>query len=232
MIVLFMLPVIAFAHYTAFPQETRCIFIRFSSLDHQGEFYTSKGVSQGLKDSIQALIGEAEKRIDQFWGAQKAEPTFIYCANPEDYRKYGNMIGSPATTYNKLGSYIVLNRDGLDPDIIAHELSHAEFYSRIGFIAQKFRVPAWFDEGLAMQVDYRADFSLDSLRRQSNDFRDLPDIKSLKSGQAFMDGSDDEVLLRFMTAKYIVGQWYNPERLQQFTASMKSGRSFDAAYQQ
>ena len=232
MLLLFMLPLIAFAHYAVFPQETRCIFIRFSSLENGGNFYTSKGVRQSLKDSIQTLIRGAEKRVNQFWGARKSAPIFIYCDSEADYHKYGNEIGSPAATYNKLGTYIVLSRDGLDLDIIAHELGHAELYSRIGFIAQKFKVPAWFDEGLAMQVDHRPEFSVDSLRKRTDDFQNLPDMKSLKSGGAFMGGSEEEVLLRFMTAKYVVGQWYSPEILQRFIAGLNRGESFEVAYKQ
>lgn len=45
-------------------------------------------------------------------------------------------------------------RDNLD--VIAHEMAHCELHSRRGFWASR-RVPTWFDEVLALQVDQRED---------------------------------------------------------------------------
>jgi hypothetical protein len=45
---------------------------------------------------------------------------------------------------------VLLAPHGVDPVIVAHELSHIEFHQRLGPARDK--VPQWFDEGLAVLV--------------------------------------------------------------------------------
>ncbi len=108
----------------------------------------------------------------------------------------------PALTYIKFGSYIVISNEGVDLDIIAHEISHAEFYERIGFYNWSFKIPRWFDEGLAMQNDNRNYYSEDTLKLKSNNYKNLPDVKKLKSGKQFNEeGSHEQIMLNYHDCK-------------------------------
>src|SRR5579862_6057375 len=104
---------------------------------------------------------------------------------------------------------------------------------RIGFYNWSFKIPRWFDEGLAMQNDYRNYYSEDTLKVKSNNYRNLPDVKKLKSGKQFNEeGSQDQIMINFMTAKHEVKKWYTKEKLDRFIKDINSGNTFDEAFGQ
>jgi hypothetical protein len=185
---------------------------------------------QNKIDSLKLLINQASIRIGNFWGQKTCNPKFIYCDKQDDYEKYCYNPYVPAVTYSKLGAVIVLGADAIDLDIIAHEFSHAEFYKRIGFYNRTFKIPTWFDEGLAMQNDYRDYYSDDTLKVKSNNFKNLPVIKNFKAGAQFLAGSHEQIMLNYMTAKHEVKNWYTKEKLDRFIKDINSGKTFEEAY--
>ena len=229
-IVLLMLPVIAFAHYFAFPQESRCILIDFSGFKKEGQLYYTPGTPAGKIDSLKSIIRQASDRIVAFYGQKTCNPTFIYCNTDEEFAKYGTPYSDPATTHFKLGNYIVISNEGIDPDIIAHELGHAEFNTRVGFYAITFKVPVWFNEGLAMQNDNRRYYSEDTLKARSDNYRKMPGIEKINTPALFYGGTAEQVMLNFMAAKHEVRQWYTPQKLATLIQDMHTNRSFEAAY--
>ena len=58
----------------------------------------------------------------------------------------------------------IIGPKGMNIDVVAHEWMHSEIAHQSGFITRNYRLPTWFDEGLAMQVDFRPEFSLPELR--------------------------------------------------------------------
>jgi hypothetical protein len=220
------------AHYFVFPQQTRSILIDYSSFKKEGQLYVDAKTPQNLVDSLDELITRAGRRVDRFWDGKTCNPKFIYCESDADFAKFGSDAPVPAVTIMKLGSYVVLSKDGRDLDIIAHEIAHAELYERIGFYAQEFKIPTWFSEGLAMQCDDRDYYSEDTLRAKSDNFKNLPDVKKFKSAGEFHAGSHEAVMLNYMTAKHEVKEWYTPEKLQDFIAQLNAGASFEEAYGQ
>ena len=225
-----LIPIAAFAHFIIFPQETRSILIDYSNFKKEGRIYFNSSTPQIKIDSLKSLINQASIRIDHFWGQKTCNPKFIYCDNKEEFKKYCYNPSVPAVTYSKLGAVIVLSADAIDPDIIAHEFSHAEFYHRIGFYDRTFKIPTWFDEGLAMQNDYRDYYSDDTLKVKSGNFKNLPDIKNFKSAGQFLAGSHEQIMLNYMTAKHEVKNWYTKEKLNQFIKDINSGKTFKEAY--
>lgn len=218
------------AHYFVFPQQTRTILIDYSNFKKENRLYVDAKTPQSKIDSISKLITQAELRVDKFWGGKTCNPKFIYCATEADFAKYGSEHDVPAVTFMKLGSYIVLSKDGLDPNIIAHEIAHAEFYERIGFYTQEFKIPTWFSEGLAMQCDDRDYYSEDTLRAKSDNFENLPDVKKLIAAGDFHAGTHEEVKLNYMTAKHEVKNWYTPEKLEILIEQLNAGASFEEAW--
>ena len=229
-LVLLLLPLIAVGHYFAFPQETHCILVDYSDLNKDSNLYYENNVPVATLDSIKNIINEASARDRNFLGSLTCRPKFIFCNNDIDYARYGDPMGSPACTHTKLGAYIVFNRKGLNAAVIAHELMHAELYQRIGFFNNLFKIPVWYKEGLAMQVDDRPDFSEDSLMVYSNNFTSLPDLRKLNTEGLFLSGTRSQVVLNYATARYEVSHWYTKEKMQQFIAAINKGVPFDKAY--
>lgn len=168
-----------------------------------------------------------------FWGRKTGDPKYIYCKNGEDFKKFGSPYPVPALTHIKLGSCIVISDQGVDVDIVAHEISHAELYERIGFYAWSVKIPRWFDEGLAMQNDARNYYSEDTLKSKSNNFQNLPDVKKLTTGKQFNEeGSVEQIMLNYMTSKHEVKNWYTKEKLDKFIKDINSGKTFEEAFGQ
>ena len=232
LVFIILIPIAAFAHYIIFPQETKSILIDYSNFKKDGRVYFNVLTAQNKIDNLKSLINQASIRIDYFWGQKTSNPKFIYCDKHDDFEKYCYNPSVPAVTYSKLGAVIVLSADAMDLDIIAHEFSHAEFYNRIGFYNWTFKIPTWFDEGLAMQNDYRDYYSDDTLKAKSDNFKNLPGIKNFKSGGQFLTGSHDQIMLNYMTAKHEVKNWYTKEKLDRFIRDINSGKTFEEAFEQ
>jgi len=232
LIFIILIPISAFAHFIVFPQETKSILIDYSSFKKDGYIYFNPSTPSNKIDSLKLLINQASIRIDSIWGEKTSSPKFIYCNNGKDFENYCTNPSAPAVTYTKLGSVIVLSSNALDLDIIAHEISHAEFYERIGFNKFNNEIPSWFKHGLAMQSDYRNYYSEDTLKVKSNNFKDLPDIRSFKSDGQFYAGSLQQVMLNYMTAKHEVKNWYTKDKLVKLIKNINSGKTFEEAFEQ
>jgi hypothetical protein len=228
---LIVIPISAFAHFIFFPQQTRSILIDYSSFKKEGRLYFNPNTAQHTTDTLKQIITLASKRVADFWGQKTCDPTFIYCESREDFTKYGSPYPVPALTHIKLGAYIVISNEGVDLDIIAHEIAHAEFYERIGFYNRSFKIPTWFDEGLAMQNDNRDYYSEDTLKARSGNYKNLPDVKKMVSGKQFNEeGTHDQVMLHYMTARHEVKNWYTKEKLDKLIRDINSGKTFNEAF--
>lgn len=230
--ILILAVIVCSAHYLVFPQESRCMLIRSSGFRHTGRIYCRTNEPRSKTDSLLVHIKKAQDRVRSFWGNLESDPLFIYCSMPEDFSKYSEVQSVPAVTHLKMGAYIVLNKDGDDTDIIAHEISHAELYTRIGFFKWNFEVPAWFKHGLAMQNDYRNYYSTDSLPEKLKAFPGMLPVQACLSDGQFYSGPLPQVMLRYMLAKAEVGKWYTREKLLRLTDDLRSGMRFKVAYAQ
>jgi len=232
LVFIILIPIAAFAHFIIFPQETKSILIDYSNFKKEGRIYFNASTPHMKIDHLKGLINQASIRIDTFWGEKTSNSKFIYCDNNKDFEKYCVNPSAPAVTYLKFGSIIVLSADAMDLDIIAHELSHAEFYERTGFYNFNYKIPSWFKHGLAMQNDYRDYYSDDTLKTKSDSFKNLPDIKSFKSDRQFYSGSREQIMLNYMAAKHEIKKWYTKQKLDKFLKAINSGKAFEEAFGQ
>ena len=144
---------------------------------HPSQKFTLRGVFADLvyyrKDVpvnfIQQLLqvkSHAETKVYGFWkDAAHINYKLIYCENEPDYKNYGR-TGAPAVANIKMGAYVVVPKNTFDANILSHEISHTVLYRKIGWYKLHFKIPTWFDEGLAMQVDDRDYYSIDSLLKK------------------------------------------------------------------
>jgi hypothetical protein len=230
MIVLLLLPLIAAAHFIIFPQETRCILIRFSQFKKQRNIYCRQEVPAGTVEQLIGLASAAEKKVCRFWQSDDCtDYSLIYCASNADYNNYGRE-GAPAVTNLKMGAYVVIPQNMFDTNIISHEISHTVLYRKIGWWRLHYKILAWFDEGLAMQVDDRDYYSFDSLLYKKASGMLLPDVMQLDTPEKFHQGSNEQVMLNYATAKYVVHEWLLQHSLENFIKSINNGYSFRKSY--
>lgn len=227
---LIILGITSIGHAIMLPQPTRCLLIDFYGFEKEDGIYFREGVSRKKRDEIKTTIKLAEERVANFWGQKTSNPKFIYCDSDTDYLKFGTPFLTPAAAIMHIGSYVVISKDGVDIDIMSHELSHTELFERIGIINRATKIPVWFDEGLAMQVDHRSYYSIDTLRSLTNNFENMIDVKVLVDYPSFGGGSREEVMMNYRTAKYEVSHWYTPKKLSTFIEELNDGKSFDEAY--
>lgn len=229
-ILLAVLGITTVGHALALPQATRCLFIDFYDFERSGRLYYRPDTSPEKMRELEQLIAMADERVASFWGNRASNPKIIFCENAEDYSTFGSAFSTPAATIMHIRPFIVLSGEGVDLDIIAHELAHAELFAQVGILNNTFQLPVWFHEGIAMQVDDRAYYSIDTLAAKTDGFQNLPDVKAMKTYAQFGHGTREEVMLHYMTAKYEVRNWYTPNKLKQFILDLDRGLSFEAAY--
>jgi hypothetical protein len=231
-IVVVLLPLMTFAHFIVFPQETRCIFISFSNFEHKQNVYYSKTTNATQLENLLQLKKAAEDKVKNFWIENTlSDYTLIYCNSEKDYDKYGT-AGTPATTQRKLGAFVVLSKEGVDEQIIAHEITHTILYNHIGWYKAIFKIPTWFEEGLAMQVDDRPKYAIDVLQTKINNGLTIPDVSTIATGAKFYTGDDDAITLNYATAKYVIHEWLKTHSLSLFIKKMNDGDSFEKAYKE
>lgn len=229
--ILLFLPAIAIAHFIVFPQETRCILLPLSNFNSSGNLYY-KDIDHGKINAILQLKSRAEKRNADFWKENLLlDYKIVYCNNEKVFNKYAPPF-VPAATNMKMGAYIVIKDESIDVDIISHEMSHTVLYRNIGWYKRTFKIPTWFDEGLAMQVDERNYYSIDSLLAKQQAGLTLPDVTKLKSAAEFFAGDHETVMLHYATAKYIVHEWLKTHSLKKFIDDINNGTGFENAYGQ
>jgi hypothetical protein len=122
-------------------------------------------------------------------------------------------------------SCVVIGPEGQNPEVVAHELMHAELADRVGSRRRITAIPVWFDEGIAMQVDFRPQFDLpESEARGGTSY-----VRQLEARGQFFDQDPQRLTRNFRAAKAEVAQWLSLagqrslyERLEQ----IRAGRPF------
>ena len=235
------------------PQLLRCLFIdkspAFDRLADTGSVYVNRSATKSQEQQLRQHITTARARIRRFWGSQRGQSIFIYCPSQTDYELYctggdgaGCSLGMPWGT-----TYLILGPDGNNADVIAHELCHNELFARIGWWRVKRQIPQWFNEGLALMVDYR--FSNPSVweppdglpatgSTQSETIprppRSLLKLTELETTHDFFGGDQQHTLLAYETAADEVTRWLSVvgrASIPILIDEVSAGQSFSTAYQ-
>lgn len=236
------------SYFVLFPHVFRCLSIRYSDFRLAAEhLYVSPELSPRVQTHANKLIQESRKRIETFWGSRVGKPTIILCQRTDQYRQYCNSgdgagcsIGTPWGT-----SYIVLNMDGLNTDVIAHEMCHDELFTRLGWWKTTREIPQWFNEGLALMVDYRFVPKTDSIQRYV-DYKDeylylsrggqvALDLEEIASMRGFFNGQESHVMLAYMTSGMEVSRWLaltGEKKIPLLIQRVAEGKAFKEVYQE
>ncbi|MFD2573605.1 hypothetical protein ACFSUS_23400 [Spirosoma soli] len=237
-----------------YPHLLRCMRIgespQFRQVSIIGKVYVNHTATRRQQQQLRTHIQTARQRIQQFWGGQQGQATIIYCPKQADYERYcmggegaGCSIGTPWGA-----SYLILGPDGNNADVIAHELCHDELFARLGWWRIKRQIPQWFNEGLALMLDYRfsnpavwehpdnlennPSFSEEEHRQP---FAEHPMVKlsDLESTRDFFGGDYGHVMLAYQTAADEVSRWLavvGRAGVPALTNAVANGSDFDDAY--
>lgn len=215
------------------PEVSRCIFINYSSrFEESGEnIYISKDTPPAVKDSVLSLISLADKRVKSFWNENKrtGNPVIIYCHNNNLFKKYSarKFIITYKTPVN---CYIVFGKNCIDKDMISHELAHSEFASKLNFFKRTTTIPVWFDEGLALRVDLRNDFSVQKYIEVRDSINREVKLSDIETFEDFMSGDS---YYHYLYAGYEVNNWLKSAGLKgliNLVDRINAGEEFLSAY--
>lgn len=144
----------------AYASVVRLALIDYAHFRNIGaNVYLSTSVPEGAEQKIISLLEGARKRIAVHYGEPAAAPVTVILGHKREQERYG-LSGHPGTfLFAPWGNYLLLDYETANIDVTAHELVHAEIVNRVGYIRRQFDIPTWFDEGAAMQVDYRQKYT-------------------------------------------------------------------------
>jgi hypothetical protein len=194
--------------------------------------YVSPEMPDDKIERVTALVAQARERVKQFYGEPLAHPKIVICATQECYCEFG-AVGLGFTD----GSNLVISPQGLRVPIIAHELAHVEFTTRVGGFAKVLQdVPQWFDEGQAVLISMAEEFSEIAWREATADGRDAPPLSALTAMDDWnrLTGSAGEYMqFTYGTAHHEVSRWFDqvgPSGLQGLSQALRNGETFAEAY--
>ncbi len=217
----------------------KCYTIGYSNfIKKPNNVFISPKMPKSLHHILEYMVVQARKRNADFWGEVTDTPTIIFCANIEEYNHYGIMPQALAMVYmSPFGAFIVVKPDGANLDVIAHEYCHAELQKRIGWWKKQRQIPAWFDEGLALQLDYRypnneQDVSYQAYKKKwdtvTENGKFAPKISELTEVSNFFSGKY-LVTTAYLTSGLYVAKWLEKEGkegLKKFIQEIKAGKDF------
>lgn len=150
-----------------FPQPFHIAYAKYVTFQkYSDQLYSSMPLSSKREKLLYKYYQTASNRVESFWGDKRGNATVFYCEKIDTYNRLcQSPKGSGCSIITPFGSWIVLNYNGLNNDVIAHEMCHDELATRAGWWASRTKIPKWKDEGLALQLDNRFVAATDSIQR-------------------------------------------------------------------
>lgn len=233
-------------YFFLYPQVFYCQVIDFSSFEKiKTNIYASPALDARQRVHIRQVIKKAEARVDSFWSGKQANPKVILCGTPQEYEKYcqstegaGCSLGTPWGQ-----SFVILNVQGLNVDVISHEMSHVELFKRLGWWKTTTEIPQWFNEGTALMLDRRFVANPDAIGRyleytdewlyQTGGGQNILELENISSVKGFFSGNQKQVMLAYMTSGLEVSYWLaftGGNGLLKLLSEMENGHSFNESY--
>lgn len=206
--------------YRSFTQRTDHVYV---ANDYSGSI-----------DELDSIVDQATKRVNDFWEGTKSNPVIIICDNPKTLKKLGGDHDTATVVFLKAYSYISLSSEYLNVDVLAHEMTHAELHSRLyeGKLPQSL-VPAWFDEGVATQNDYRTKYNDEAWQEATQNGLTITDFSSIDTYPKFNKGESADRVYRYIISRHEVKEWIERngvDGLIELISSVNKGENFDELY--
>lgn len=186
------------------------------------------------RNDIAALIDKAIARDTDYFGSLvcRDRTVIIICDDEKLLAKLGGDHDTQTVPFLVKKSYISVSNEYLNVDILAHELTHAELHDRLSSRAL-FRMPVWFDEGLALQNDYREQYNPEAWAEQTDNGANVVAPEDMDTAAEFYAGTKEDRRFRYLNAKHNVAEWLNDRGLQGLLTlidRLNGGEDFSTAY--
>ncbi len=186
------------------------------------------------RDDIASLIDEAIARDTVFFGSLTCpdHTVIIICDDEKLLAKLGGDHDTQAVLFPVKKSYVSVSTEYLNVDVLAHELTHAELRERLSGKALR-RIPTWFDEGIALQNDYREQYGPEAWAEQTDNGKHIVAHEDMDTAAEFYSGTKEDRRFRYLNAKHDVSEWLETHELQGFMVlidRLNGGEDFSAAY--
>jgi hypothetical protein len=156
-----------------------------------------RGASAESKAQLVELRRAAKYRLEKTFGPPEAEPIVVWLSDakaiwPFTFNEYASSSFVPGRVC------VVMGPNGRTVDVVAHELLHAEVFTRLGHWRRQLEIPTWFDEGLAMQVDFRERYVLPEVGGKPPETKW---VRELRYGRQFFRESGEPLVRNYAAAK-------------------------------
>ncbi len=186
----------------SYPSTIKAALTDFSDFHKVGNnVYFESDLSETEQRDILTLLDAAKDRITKTFGEPIAKPTIIVTSSAKTASEYGIHDVPAKFLFAPWGNYLILNQKQPSVDVTAHELVHAEIAERLGYTARYWRFSTWFDEGVALQVDYRSHYMFDCA---SFDKSEIRRVKELDNPSQFWSTDKDQNIKNYQAAKAAV----------------------------
>jgi len=209
----------------AYKKDISARFIQHSNfIEIKKGIYISPTSTEEQKTQFLELVRNAKNRIVNTYGEFTASPIIIVCHNAKQREKFStnSFASAKLLPFSDNKAYIVVGEKGHNLDIVAHELMHAEVFHRIGYYNQLVKIPVWFNEGVAMQVDHREKYNKSAKLGKK--------LNQLKYGWQFFRGDQ---AANYSEAKRELKVWfsyYDYKKLYRMLDAIKNGSDFNKLY--
>lgn len=207
----------------ALPGPTACLLIGVAELNRLSDGSLTGSELEADQQRQLQLTRDARARIDSTFGTPESKPILVFFDQPDGFGPFRlNAYGS--TQFIGSRACVMVGPKGQNVDVLAHELMHAEIHYRVGYLKRFLELPTWFDEGVAMQVDYRPRYSLSPQDAQKTTF-----VRDLATYSTFFKGDDEALTRNYASAKHEVASWLSkvgPTSLYARLQRMRDGQSF------
>ena len=188
----------------------------------------------GDKQKLIELIEQAEDRVYEFFGGVSFQDDTIFIIYDDEklMRKIGEDHATVIVNFPSETRYICVSDEYLGLDILAHEITHAELHAHLSVEAQK-KIPTWFDEGLALQNDYRESYSEAQWALQTNNGENAVALEDMDTPSEFYAGKTEERRFRYLNAKHELNVWmtsHGQQVLLELLEKLNDGADFNTAY--
>lgn len=192
--------------------------------------YIDPALEKNEYDNILTLLDKSKAIITNKYGAFTAMPVIVITGTQENAKKYGLGTFPGKAFAAPWEEYVVINHEVHDINLLAHELMHAQVRDTLGYWAYQTRIPTWFDEGVAMQVDHRDHYQIDY---KSFSKVEINRVKSLNSPSKFWTSSKEKDVKNYRAAKAAVQQMlakHPPKTLYSMLSRIRQGEKFNKVF--
>jgi hypothetical protein len=185
----------------ALPGPSACLLIGSAKLYKLSDGSLVASESEVDQQRYINLTKDARARIESTFGAVESKPILVFFDQPDGFGPFRmNAYGS--TQFIGSRACVMVGPKGQNVDVVAHELMHAEIHYRMGYLKRFLQLPTWFDEGVAMQVDYRPQYSL-----LLQDSQNAAYVRGLTTYSTFFKGDNQALTRNYSSAKHEVASW-------------------------